>query len=66
MRILFIEDDERLSKSIPEILPSAGHAVDVAPDGMTGEERAASAPKIFSVVRFHLHFILHRYLCPHI
>jgi len=66
MRILLIEDDERLSKSIPETLRSAGHVVDVAPDRMTGEECDASAPKIFSVLRFHLHFILHRYLCPHI
>lgn len=41
MRILLIEDDERLSKSIPEILRAAGHAVDVALDGMTGEEYAA-------------------------
>lgn len=41
MRILLIEDDERLSQSIPEMLRSAGHAVDVALDGTTGEEYAA-------------------------
>ncbi len=41
MRILLIEDDERLSKSIPEMLRSNGHAVDVALDGLLGEEYAA-------------------------
>ncbi len=40
MRILLIEDDERLSKSIPEMLRSNGHAVDVALDGLLGEEYA--------------------------
>jgi DNA-binding response OmpR family regulator len=41
MRILLIEDDERLSNSIPEMLRSNGHAVDVALDGLLGEEYAA-------------------------
>jgi DNA-binding response OmpR family regulator len=41
MRILLIEDDERLSSSIPEMLRSNGHAVDVALDGLLGEEYAA-------------------------
>lgn len=41
MRILLIEDDERLSNSIPEMLRSNGHAVDVARDGLLGEEYAA-------------------------
>ncbi|MBD1210568.1 MAG: response regulator transcription factor [Ignavibacteria bacterium] len=41
MRVLLIEDDERLSKSIPEMLRAAGHAVDVALDGFIGEEYAA-------------------------
>ncbi len=40
MRILLIEDDQRAADSIARSLRSEGYAVDVARDGMAGEELA--------------------------
>ena len=40
MRILLIEDDRRAADSIAKGLRSEGHAVDVAHDGISGEELA--------------------------
>lgn len=40
MRILLIEDDKRAAESIAKGLRAEGYAVDVAHDGMTGEEYA--------------------------
>jgi hypothetical protein len=40
------------------MLRSAGHTVDVALDGMSGEERDASTPKIFWLMRFSSSFHL--------
>ncbi len=42
MRILLIEDDVRLATSVVKNLKSEGYAVDVANDGMKGEELAGS------------------------
>lgn len=40
MRILLIEDDKRASESIAKSLRSEGYAVDIAHDGIAGEELA--------------------------
>ncbi len=44
MRILLIEDDERVAKAIAKNLKAETYAVDFAPDGMTGEELAKINP----------------------
>ena len=40
MRVLVIEDDEDVATFLTKGLSEAGHAVDLARDGMNGEERA--------------------------
>ena len=40
MRILLIEDDKRAASAIAKNLRGEGYAVDIAPDGVTGEELA--------------------------
>lgn len=40
MRILLIEDDKRAASAIAKNLRAEGYAVDVAPDGLSGEELA--------------------------
>ena len=44
MRILLVEDNRRLSDSLRMTLQDDGYAVDVAYDGLEGEELAAIAP----------------------
>jgi two-component system OmpR family response regulator len=40
MRVLLVEDDNDLARSLKRALEEDGHAVDVANDGVTGEEHA--------------------------
>ena len=40
MRVLLVEDTERLSQALAEILRKAGYGVDVAHDGVTGADMA--------------------------
>jgi DNA-binding response OmpR family regulator len=44
MRILVVEDNRRLSKSLKTSLEEHGYAVDVAYDGLEGEDFALAAP----------------------
>jgi DNA-binding response OmpR family regulator len=44
MRILLVEDNRRLSESLRATLAEDGYAVDVAYDGMEGEEMAGFTP----------------------
>jgi DNA-binding response OmpR family regulator len=44
MRILLIEDNRRLSDSLRALLAKDGYAVDVAYDGIEGEDTARSTP----------------------
>ncbi|HVY04230.1 MAG TPA: response regulator transcription factor [Caulobacterales bacterium] len=40
MRVLLVEDDQDLARSLKRALEEDGHAVDVSNDGASGEERA--------------------------
>ncbi|MFF0298463.1 response regulator transcription factor [Kitasatospora sp. NPDC004615] len=42
MRLLMVEDEERLAQSLSQGLRAEGYAVDVAADGLTGLEQARS------------------------
>ena len=42
MRVLLVEDTERLSQALVEILRKAGYGVDAAHDGVTGADMAAA------------------------
>ncbi len=44
MKILLIEDDDRIAKPLANDLRRQQHAVDLASDGLTGWEYAQSAP----------------------
>ena len=48
MRVLLVEDTERLSQALVEILRKAGYEVDVAHDGVAGADMAAAG--IYDVV----------------
>ena len=44
MRILIIEDDPDIAANLYDFLEAAGHAVDAAPDGVSGLHLASSEP----------------------
>ncbi|MFE4513581.1 response regulator transcription factor [Kitasatospora sp. NPDC056783] len=44
MRLLIVEDEERLAQSLRQGLAAEGHAVDLAPDGLQGLELALHEP----------------------
>ena len=48
MRVLLVEDTERLSQALVEILRKAGYEVDAAHDGVTGADMAAAG--IYDVI----------------
>jgi DNA-binding response OmpR family regulator len=50
MKILLIEDDERLSRSLARLLQQDRHNVDIAPDGETGIEIALGENGIDAVI----------------
>ena len=48
MRVLLVEDTERLSQALVEILRKAGYGIDAASDGVTGADMAATG--IYDVI----------------
>jgi len=40
IRILLVEDEKKLARSIKQQLERAGNSVEIAGDGLTAEERA--------------------------